>query len=99
MRFYSQPHRFYCGIDLHARTMYLCILDHDGNIVFDHNLACNPKAFLHAIAPFRDGIVVGVECMFGRYWVAGLCCGSAFPHRESECEVLAPRLPARRADY
>jgi hypothetical protein len=78
MRFYSQPHRFYCGIDLHARTMYLCILDHDGNIVFDHNLACNPIAFLHAIAPFRDGIVVGVECMFCWYWVADLCCGSAF---------------------
>ena len=27
MRFYNQPHRFYCGVDLHARTMYLCILD------------------------------------------------------------------------
>jgi len=23
MRFYNQPHRFYCGVDLHARTMYL----------------------------------------------------------------------------
>jgi hypothetical protein len=22
MRFYNQPHRFYCGVDLHARTMY-----------------------------------------------------------------------------
>jgi len=30
MRFYDQPHRFYCGIDLHARSMYLCILDHAG---------------------------------------------------------------------
>jgi|GEM_PF-6066912 len=26
MRFYKQSHRFYCGVDLHARTMYLCIL-------------------------------------------------------------------------
>jgi hypothetical protein len=30
MRFYNQPHRFYCGVDLHARTMYLCILDDQG---------------------------------------------------------------------
>ena len=35
MRFYKQPpdqqpHRFYCGVDLHARTMYLCILDATG---------------------------------------------------------------------
>jgi transposase len=79
MRFYSQPHRFYCGIDLHARTMYLCILDHDGNIVFDHNLACNRKALLHAIAPFRDGIVVGVECMFGWYWLADVCREQQIP--------------------
>ena len=27
MRFYTQAHAFYCGIDLHARWMYLCILD------------------------------------------------------------------------
>src|SRR5436305_15336706 len=26
MRFYNQPHRFYAGIDLHARTMHVCIL-------------------------------------------------------------------------
>jgi hypothetical protein len=25
MRFYNQQHRFYCGVDLHARTMYLCV--------------------------------------------------------------------------
>jgi hypothetical protein len=32
MRFYTQQHQFYCGIDLHARTMYLCILNQDGEI-------------------------------------------------------------------
>ena len=39
MRFYQQQHRFYCGVDLHARTMYLCIYDHAGAIVFHRNLA------------------------------------------------------------
>jgi hypothetical protein len=24
MRFYTRQHLHYCGIDLHARTMYLC---------------------------------------------------------------------------
>src|SRR5262249_12114330 len=33
MRFYQQPHAFYCGVDLHARTMYLCVLDHAGAAV------------------------------------------------------------------
>lgn len=27
MRFYATQHRFYAGIDLHARTMHLCVLD------------------------------------------------------------------------
>jgi hypothetical protein len=44
MRFYTQPHRFYCGVDLHARTMYLCILDANGQVVFDKNLAAQPDA-------------------------------------------------------
>ena len=25
MRFYKQQHNYYCGIDLHARKMYVCI--------------------------------------------------------------------------
>jgi hypothetical protein len=60
MRFYNQPHRFYCGVDLHARTMYLCILDQAGQVVIDRNLPANPDAFLRAVAPFRDGLVVAV---------------------------------------
>jgi hypothetical protein len=31
MRFYTNQHPFYCGIDLHARSMYVCILSHEGN--------------------------------------------------------------------
>ena len=27
MRFYNRQHRHYCGIDLHVKTMYVCILD------------------------------------------------------------------------
>jgi transposase len=73
MRFYHQQHRFYCGVDLHARTMYLVILDHAGQVVYDKNLAASPDAFLAAIAPFRDGLVVAVECLFCWYWLADLC--------------------------
>jgi hypothetical protein len=46
MRFYTQQHRFYCGVDLHARTMYLCILDGAGQVVYDKNLAAARDAFL-----------------------------------------------------
>jgi transposase len=73
MRFYTQQHRFYCGIDLHTRTMHVCILDHTGNVVLDKNLPCRPETLLRALTPFRDGLVIGVECMFAWYWLADLC--------------------------
>jgi hypothetical protein len=30
MRFYTKAHTSYCGIDLHAHWMYLCVLDQQG---------------------------------------------------------------------
>jgi transposase len=73
MRFYTQQHSHYCGIDLHARTMYLCILNQAGAIVLHRNMRTDPDSLLKAIAPFRDNIVIGVECIFTWYWVADLC--------------------------
>src|SRR6476660_1906444 len=79
MRFYNQPHRFYAGGDLHARTLFLHILDDQGQTRFQENLQANPEPFLHAIEPFRDGLVVGVECMFAWYWLADLCREQGMP--------------------
>jgi hypothetical protein len=73
MRFYTQQHDFYCGVDLHARSMYLCVLDRDGKIVLHRNLPAGPEPFLQAIAPYRGDLVVGVECIFCWYWLADLC--------------------------
>ena len=73
MRFYTKMHKYYCGIDLHARSMYLCILDQDGNTLVHRNLPTNGERFLKAIAPYREDVVVAVECMFTWYWLADLC--------------------------
>jgi transposase len=73
MRFYTKQHQTYCGIDLHARTMYLCILNQDGEIMLHQNMKTSPETFLKAIAPYRDDLVVAVECIFTWYWLADLC--------------------------
>jgi transposase len=80
MRFYTTPHPFYCGIDLHARSMYVCLMSHDGEILLHRNMTAAPEPFLKAIAPYRDGLVVAVECIFTWYWLADLCAeeGIAF---------------------
>jgi transposase len=73
MRFYNRPHTHYCGIDLHVKTMYVCILDGAGQVLVHRNVPSTPEAFLEIVAPYRDGLVVAVECMFTWYWVADVC--------------------------
>jgi transposase len=79
MRFYTKQHTFYCGIDLHARTMYLCVLTRDGEVVLHRNMKAAPEPFLQAIAPYREDLVVCVECMFTWYWLADLCAHEGIP--------------------
>ncbi len=76
MRFYTQQHQYYCGIDLHARSLYLCILDQAGQVLVHRNMRANPDAFLKAVAPYREDLVVSVERMFTWYWLADLLGGA-----------------------
>jgi hypothetical protein len=33
MKFYVKQNKYYCGIDLHARNLYACIIEQKGEIV------------------------------------------------------------------
>ena len=78
-RFYTTQHPLYCGIDLHARSMYVCVLSQDGEIRLHRNMPAAPEPFLKAVAPYRDGLVVAVECIFTWYWLADLCAHEGLP--------------------
>ena len=75
MRYFQPPPdtRFYGGIDLHARSLFLTVLDRDGQPLFARNLPAQREPFLRAVAPFRDGLVVACECMHCWYWLADTC--------------------------
>jgi len=79
MRFYTKQHPFYCGIDLHARSMYVCILNQESEIMLHRNMKASPETFLKAIAPYRATMVVAVECIFTWYWLADLCAQEGIP--------------------
>jgi predicted NBD/HSP70 family sugar kinase len=64
MRFSTQPHQLYGGIDLHARSMYVCIVNQAGDIVVRRHLPTSPEALLKTIAPSREQMVIAVECIF-----------------------------------
>jgi transposase len=75
MRYFQPPAatRFYAGVDLHARSLFLCLLDRDGEERCARNLPAAPAPFLKAVQPVRDGLVVGCECMHCWYWLADTC--------------------------
>jgi transposase len=80
MRFYTAKHRHVCGIDLHARSLYLCVVDQESEQPLLHkNVRAEPAAVLAAIAPFREDLVVGCEATFPWYWLADLCHDEGVP--------------------
>lgn len=73
MRYYSQPHQYYCGIDLHTKSMFCHVTNAQHQTLAEKNLPCTEEAFLEFIRAFKDDLVVGCECIFSWYWLADLC--------------------------
>jgi transposase len=73
MNFYNTTHQHYCGIDLHARSLYVCILDRQGETLLHKEIPANPEPLLNLIQPYLEDLVIGVECMHCWYWVADFC--------------------------
>ena len=73
MRFYTNLHPYYCGIDLHARTLYVCIIDDKGETLVHKEIKAKPEALLKLFKPYIGNVIVGVECMHCWYWVADWC--------------------------
>jgi transposase len=79
MRFYTQPHQFDGGLDVHARSLYVCILNQAGEVLRHRNMPASPEPFLKAMAPYREDLVVCVECLFTWDWLADLCGREGIP--------------------
>jgi transposase len=43
------------------------------------NLKASPETFLRTLTPYREDIVVAVECVFTWYWLADLCAREGIP--------------------
>lgn len=79
MRFYTQTHQYCCGIDLHARSMYVCVQDQAGNNLVHRNLSVIPQRFLDVITPIHQDIVVAVARIFTGCWLADLSAREGVP--------------------
>ncbi|MGX9417684.1 IS110 family transposase [Vibrio sp. WJH972] len=73
MRFYNNSHPYYCDIDLHARVLYVYIIDAQANVIVHKKIATNKDGLLLILEPYIGNVIVGVECMYCWYWVSDWC--------------------------
>lgn len=80
MKYYTSTTQFNCGIDLHARQMYVCLMDREGKKLVHTNIKNNDfDYFLKLVGPYRHDLTVCAECMFGWYWLADACQAAGLP--------------------
>ncbi len=79
MTLYTTSHKYYCGIDLHTKVMYVSIMDHNGTELLHKNMPSTAEHLTRAIAPFREDIVIGCECIFTWYWLSDFCSSHNIP--------------------
>lgn len=80
MKFYTQSHSFYCGVDLHANNMYACVVDAEGSKRMHGNFNVrDTDEFLKSLRPFRKNLVVACESTFNWYWLSDLCEAKKIP--------------------
>ena len=73
MRYLTATAASYVGVDLHARTLFVCVLDQAGTIKLSRNMPAKPEPFLKAVEPFVPDLLVGCECVHSWYWLADTC--------------------------
>ena len=71
MRVYKTQHQYYCNVDLHARSLFVNVLDDKGTTRFEQDLPANPAAFLDAVKPYRDGLGRSRNAVWHRFGLSG----------------------------
>ena len=55
MNFYNPKKLFYCGIDLHAKNIYICIMNKEREILVHRQIRNNSTAlFLKILQPYLE---------------------------------------------
>lgn len=90
MRFYGTAHKHVCGIDLHTRSMYLCVLDEHDQVVLHKDFQTDPAVLLQALATART------DCENPRQaWSVAIATSSSMLSRgqqESALDAVGPYM-------
>jgi hypothetical protein len=57
MKYYQTTTEFNCGIDLHTRQMYVCVMNRAGKVLVYRNIRNNDvEFFLKLVEPYRQDL-------------------------------------------
>ena len=71
--------QYYCGVDLHADVIYVCVMTKAGRAVFHHELPTDFPRLLQHLKPYLSSIAVCAESTFNWYWLADGCAKHNIP--------------------
>lgn len=71
--------QYYCGIDLHAKSMYVCLQNKKGEVLLHRNLKNDFPLLLQTLKPYRQSLAIGVESTYNWYWLADGCHSAHIP--------------------
>ena len=61
--------RYYYGIDLHARSSQICVIDEDLNIMVQQKVANDLSKILDLLTPYQHDVRIVVESTFNWDWL------------------------------
>ena len=77
--YYQTTTEYSCGVDLHSRQMYICVMDKNGQVLVHRNVRGNDFSyFLKLVEPYKESLTVCCECTFNWYWFADACIDAGF---------------------
>ncbi len=79
MRYARVNSQYYCGIDLHSRSMYVSVMNKAGDILFHRNMPNNFDIFKRYVKPFLPDMAIGVESSCYYYWLCDACREAGIP--------------------
>lgn len=65
--------RYYCGVDLHGKSSFLCVKDRQGRTRLHREVPNKESTILSALKTYAGSLSVCCESTYNWYWLEGLC--------------------------
>lgn len=80
MNLYQTGTEFNCGVDLHSKSMYVCVMDREGNKLVHENVKIGEAGkFKEMLSPYKNDLTVACESTFNWYVLSDLCEEAGIP--------------------